>query len=148
MIFKSSWFTGGDFMFLYWFVCCCMCRHWPQTCIHVITCGQLILYLSFLPGLMTLACRSQEEILVDIVPWPWILKVKYWICYVSTKMIWMLRNEKQIYRLNSSPQKWPSVWPWLWPWPWIFKVRCLVTVSWGKMVRLPWNKKMNILIEC
>ena len=34
-------------------------------------------------------------------PWPWIFKVKYRIYYISAKMVWLPRNEKQTYRLNS-----------------------------------------------
>ena len=38
-------------------------------------------------------------------PWasPWIFKVKYRICYISTKKIRLPRNEKQTYRMNSWP---------------------------------------------
>ena len=40
--------------------------------------------------------------------WPWIFKVKYGICYRSQpKVVWLPRNEKQTYRLNSRPQMWP-----------------------------------------
>ena len=69
-------------------------------------------------------------------PWPWLIKVKYGICYISAKngaiatkrkanisidvlghvefaislpkMIQLPRNEKQTYRLNPKNQMWPS----------------------------------------
>ena len=40
--------------------------------------------------------------------WPWIFNVRYEICYNSTKTVRLLRNEKQLYRLNCKPQMWPS----------------------------------------
>ena len=40
--------------------------------------------------------------------WPWMFKVKYRICYISAKIVQLPRIEKQIYRLNFRPQRWPS----------------------------------------
>ena len=42
-------------------------------------------------------------------PWdsPWIFKVKYGICYISTKKVRLPWNEKQTYRMNSRHQMWP-----------------------------------------
>ena len=39
--------------------------------------------------------------------WHWICKAKYGIIYISTKVVGLPRNEKQIYRSNSKPQVWP-----------------------------------------
>ena len=39
--------------------------------------------------------------------WPWIFKVKYEICYISTKSGPIATKRKAKYRLNSRPQMWP-----------------------------------------
>ena len=51
-------------------------------------------------------------------PWPWIFKVKYEICYISTKSGLMSTKRKanisSIWTLGLKYDQW--VWPWLWPW--------------------------------
>ena len=42
------------------------------------------------------------------LPWPWIFKVKYWIGYISAKMVRLPRNKKQTHCLNSRPLMWTS----------------------------------------
>ena len=56
-------------------------------------------------------------------PWPWLFKVKYVICCISAKMVWLPRNDKQTYRLNSRPQRWP--------WPWKVRWEDLTNSDWG-----------------
>ena len=48
--------TGGDFMFLYRFVC----RRWPQILDHAITFEQLFGFLLFLAGLLALTYRLPD----------------------------------------------------------------------------------------
>ena len=40
---------------------------------------------------------------------PWSFKVKYWIGYISGKMVQLLWNENQAYRLNARLQTRPSI---------------------------------------
>ena len=60
---KSTRYTGGDFMFLYWFV-----RRRPQILVHAITFEQLFGFLSFLARLLALTCRIPDYILGDFRP--------------------------------------------------------------------------------
>ena len=43
-------------------------------------------------------------------PWAWIFRVKYGLCYISAKIVWLPQNKKQTYRLNTKPQMW-SLYP-------------------------------------
>ena len=56
-IIKSPQYTRGDFMFVYWFV---RRRRRPQSLVHVINSEQLLRFISFLVGLMTLTYRSPD----------------------------------------------------------------------------------------
>ena len=50
-------------------------------------------------------------------PWPWIFKVKYEICYISTKSGPIATKRKanvSIWTLGLKCDQW--VWPWPWPW--------------------------------
>ena len=64
-IIKSPRYTGGDFMFLYRFVCwrrrvCWRVRRRPQIIVHAITFEQLFGFLSFLAQLLALAYRLTD----------------------------------------------------------------------------------------
>ena len=51
-------------------------------------------------------------------PWPWVFKVKYRICYISTKSGPIATKRKaniSIELLASECDQW--IWPWPWPWP-------------------------------
>ena len=59
---KSPRYTGGDFMFLYWFVRLRRrrrCRR-PQILVHAITFEQLFGFLSFLARLLALTYRLTD----------------------------------------------------------------------------------------
>ena len=65
----------------------------------------------------TLGLKCDHQVWPWPWPWPWISKVKYGICYISTKSVQLPWNKKQTYWV------WP--WPWSWPlnfqgqmWPW------------------------------
>ena len=60
---KSPRYTGADFMFLYGFVR--RRRRRPQSLVHAITSEQLFRFFLFLIGLMELAYRLLDQILVD-----------------------------------------------------------------------------------
>ena len=68
---KSPQYTGGDFMFLYWFVRRRRRhrrrrrRRRPQILVHAITFEQLLGFLSFLAQLLALTCRLPDYIFVD-----------------------------------------------------------------------------------
>ena len=58
---KSPRYTGGDFMFLYWFVRRRRRRRRrPQILVHAITFEQLFGFLSFLARLLALTCRLPD----------------------------------------------------------------------------------------
>ena len=55
----------------------------------------------------TLGLKCDHQIWPWPSPWPWIFKVKYGICYISTKSGPIATKRKAKYRLNSRPQMWP-----------------------------------------
>ena len=59
LVFKSPRYTGGDFMFLYWFVRRRRHRR-PQILVHAITFQQLFGFLSFLARLLALTYRLTD----------------------------------------------------------------------------------------
>ena len=106
-IIKSPQYTGGDFMFLYRFV---RRRRRPQILVHEITFEQLFGFLSFLAQLLALTCRLPDYILVDFrrdldLDFS---RSNMEFAISQPKLVWLPRNEKQTYRLNSRAQMWPS----------------------------------------
>ena len=53
------------------------------------------------------------------------------------KMVWLPRNEKQTYRLNSRPQNWP----------WLWKVRCEALTGVTSDVGLPSTRLVDLMIS-
>ena len=109
-IFKSSQYTGGDFMFLYRFVRRRRRRRRPQILVHAITFEQLFGFLSFLAQLLALTCRLPDYILVDFrrdldLDFS---RSNMEFAISQPKLVRLPRNEKQTYRLNSRAQMWPS----------------------------------------
>ena len=107
-IIKSSQYTGGDFMFLYRFVC--RRRRRPQILVHAITFEQLFGFLSFLAWLLALTYRLTDQILVDFRR-DLDLEFSRSNSELATSqpiMVRLPRNEKQTHRLNSRLQMWPS----------------------------------------
>ena len=90
VLIKSFRYTGGDFMFLYWFV-----RRRPQILVHTITFEQLLWFLSFWH---------------DCWPWPIGYLIRFWSIFGMTLTLnFQGQIRKQTYRLISRPQMWPSV---------------------------------------
>ena len=54
-----------------------------------------------------LGLKCDHQILPWPWPWPWSFKVKYGICYISTKSGPIAIKQMQTYRFNSGPQIWP-----------------------------------------
>ena len=107
---KSIRYTGGDFMFLYGFVRHRRRRRRPQILVHAITFEQLFRILSFLARLLALAFRLPDQILVDFhcdLDLDFSRSNKEF-AISQPKMVWLPRNKKQTYRLNSRAQMWPS----------------------------------------
>ena len=77
-IIKSPRYTGGDFMFLYWFVW----HRRPQIVVHAITFQQFFGFLSFLAWLLITWLDFGRY---SLWPWPSNCKVKYGSCYISVK---------------------------------------------------------------
>ena len=106
-VIKSPRYTGGDFMFLYRFVCQRRCR--PHTFVHGITFEQLFGFLSFLAQILALTYRLPDKILVDCCDLDLEFSRSNMEFAISQpKMVRLPRNEKQTYWLNSRPQMWPS----------------------------------------
>ena len=113
LLIKSPWYTGGNFMFLYWFIRRLRLRR------------QLFGFLSFWH---------------DCWPWPVDYLIRFWSIFVVT-LTYIFQG--QIWNLLYISQKWSDcretkskhinwtlglkcdhrIWPWPWPWPWIFKVK-------------------------
>ena len=82
---KWPWYTRGDFMFLYRFLCCRRRRR--QILVHVITFWTTC-WISFIFGAIV-----GPDLYITWLdfgwflswPWPWIFKVKHGICYISAK---------------------------------------------------------------
>ena len=118
-VIKSPQYTGGDFMFLYRFVrrrrrrrrrSRRRRRRRPQILVHAITFERLFGFLSFLAQLLALTCRLPDYILVDFRR---DLDLHFSrsnmeFAISQPKMVWLPRNEKQTYCLNSRAQMWPS----------------------------------------
>ena len=106
VVIKSLRYTGGDFMFLYRFVCRRRNRRRLRILVHTITLEQLFGFLSFcrrrllilvhaitfeqlfgfLPFFARLLALTYRLLIINSLwPWPWIFKVKYGICYISAK---------------------------------------------------------------
>ena len=72
----------------------------------------------------TLGLKCDHQIWPWPWPWAWIFKVKYGICYMSTKKGSSCHETKSNH-INWTPglkcDQW--VWPWPWCWHWIFKVK-------------------------
>ena len=107
VLIKSPQYTGGDFMFLYWFV---RRRRRPQTFFHVIIFEQLCGFLSFLAWLVTLAYKLPDYILVDF---RCDLDLEFSrsnmeFAISQPKMVRLPRNKMQTHRYNSGPQMSPS----------------------------------------
>ena len=65
----------------------------------------------------TLGLKCNHKIWPWPWPWPWIFKVKYEICYISTKSCPIAtRRKANISIWSFRPQIWQWVWPWPWPW--------------------------------
>ena len=84
-------------------------HHRPQILVHAITFEQLLGFLSFLAQLLALTCRLPDYILVDFrrdldLDFS---RSNMEFAISQPKMVWLPRNEKQTYRLNSRPQMWP-----------------------------------------
>ena len=83
LVIKSPQYTGGDFMFLYRFVC----RRRPQILVHAIT-FERHFWISFI--FSTIVGPDLQITWLDFGrfsswPWPRFFKVKYGICYISAK---------------------------------------------------------------
>ena len=109
-IIKSPRYTGGDFMFLYRFVRRRRRRRRPHILVHAITFEQLFGFLSFLPRLLALTYRLNDEILGDFRR---DLDLEFSrsnidLAKSQPKMVRLPRNEKQTHRLNSRLQMGPS----------------------------------------
>ena len=97
-------------MFLYRFVRRRRRRRRPHILVHKITFDQHFGYLSFLAPLLALTCRLHDYILVDFrrdldLDFS---RSNMEFAISQPKMVWLPRNEKQTYRLNSRAQIWPS----------------------------------------
>ena len=103
ILIKSLGKTGLTFMFLYRFSRCRHCR--PQNLVHTITFEQLFGFLSFLVRLLALTYRLPDfgrDLDLEFS------RSNMEFAISQPEMVWLPRNEKQTYRLNSSPQMWPS----------------------------------------
>ena len=96
----------------------------------------------------TLGLKCDHQIWPWPWPWPWIFKVKYEICYISTKSgpITMKRKANiSIWTLGLKCDQW--VWPWPWPWPWIFKVKYGIDYISANNGQIATKRKANTSIE-
>ena len=104
---KSPRYTGGDFMFLYWFVCR---RRRPQILVYSITFEQHFGFLIFLARFLALDYRWPHSMLVDCRR---DLDLEFSrsnmeFAISQPKMVRLPRNEKQIYWMTMTV---PILWP-------------------------------------
>ena len=106
VLIKSPLCTGG-WLFLYRFV---RHRHWPQILVHSITFEQRFEFLLFLSRLLALIYRLADSMLVDFHRDPDLEFSRSNIEFAISQptMVWLPRNGKHRYWLNSRPQMWPS----------------------------------------
>ena len=99
----------------------------------------------------TLSLKCDHQIWPWLWPWPDLefsrSNMEFTISW--PKMVWLPRNKKQTYRLNSKPQMWPSdlTLAVTLTWPWIFKVKYGIHYILAKNVWIATKQKANILIE-
>ena len=197
-LFSLCQYNGGDFMFLYRFVCRCIhrihcvhCHHRPQTPVHTISFKQFFGLPSFLAWLIDYLILVNFHCDLDLE----CSRSNMEFAISQPKVVQLPRNERQTYWLNCRPQMWPSgltllmtltsnfqgqisnllylnpkwsnchitkskdfdwtlglkcdyqVWSLPWSWPWIFKVKygiCYISTKSGPIAT---KQKANILIE-
>ena len=114
--------------------------------VHILT-SELFRFLSFLAGLMALTHRLPDYILVDFHSDLdlELSRSNMEFAISQPKMVKLLRNKKQTYRLNSSPQLGPSGLTLAMTLTFNFQGRVWnFAISQPKMVRLPQNRKQHI----
>ena len=141
---KSTRYTGGEFMFLYQFVCRRSPRHRPQTCSR--DNFWTTFRISFIFGTI-----DDPELLITWLnvgrfsSWPWIFKVKYGISFISAKMARLPRNTNKYIHWTLGPKCDYRIWSWPWSWPLIWKAKyeiCYISTKNGP-IATKW--KGNIL---
>ena len=107
---KPKWFTGGNLMFLYRFVCRRVLRPWRRRRRRRLLFTRYV--LSNFSDFFHFGRVDDPDLYKTWLdfgrfsswPWLWIFNVKYGICYISAKMIRLPRNEIEIYQCNTRLQ--------------------------------------------
>ena len=97
-----------------------------------------------------LNCRAQmwPAGLTLAWPWPWIFKVKYGICYISSKNGPIVTERRTNISIELQGLKCDhQVWPWPWPWPWVFKVIYVISYISARHGPIATKRKANISTE-